>query len=610
MTAVLAMAGCLFKVWSIRWICDDIFITLRYVDHFFRGMGVVFNPGEYVEGYTHPLWLWVLAAVKSIGTDPVVWCVNLGILFCAVVMACAVIWSWRLNPKTYFYLPYTALVLLLHFDFQVWATSGMETMLFAALLASAFTIYFFTSLGDNIRLVLTGFLLTAAVATRPDGALFYILANSLIAGRIIAARLGVKRALGQLLLFNASCLILFVPYLIWKTSYYGHLLPNTFYAKSGGGLIKWAQGVYFLSTYFRAYFSSLLIVVPMAMALALILREFKSHRSFIQSLLNLMQDRSFAATLTALLGIVIYVVVFIVRSGGDFMYARFLVPLMPFMYFSIEWAMVRIFSSRPKALLLATALLPACLIIEVPLRDNFLKPPDETYESFMEHRHQTRGVNDEYWYYTAPIFLGNTMNAIEAQRFMGETLRPYLEGTDASMLLIGHNALAYYAKAPYAIEYFGLTDETIARTPSKLGHDETSFIGHERKADPDYLLERGLDIMSFKPEDHHESWRRVRFLTPNETWLTAVLMTYDRDLWDGIKARWGERVQFIPFTSVLDDYIRNQLPNADPHVVERDYRRFNEFYFLHNQDDAREQPFIRFLMEHGLLGIAAANTSK
>ena len=42
---------------GLRWYCDDAFITLRYADNLLAGRGLVYNEGEYVEGYTPPLWL-------------------------------------------------------------------------------------------------------------------------------------------------------------------------------------------------------------------------------------------------------------------------------------------------------------------------------------------------------------------------------------------------------------------------------------------------------------------------------------------------------------------------------------------------------------------------
>src|ERR1700689_4240051 len=61
----------LYRAIELRWICDDAFITLRYVKNFVEGNGIVYNVGERVEGYTHFLWLMLVAVSKAIGFDPV-----------------------------------------------------------------------------------------------------------------------------------------------------------------------------------------------------------------------------------------------------------------------------------------------------------------------------------------------------------------------------------------------------------------------------------------------------------------------------------------------------------------------------------------------------------
>ena len=49
---------------SVAWfITDDAFISFRYVRNLLDGHGLVFNPGEYVEGYTNFLWVLELAAI-------------------------------------------------------------------------------------------------------------------------------------------------------------------------------------------------------------------------------------------------------------------------------------------------------------------------------------------------------------------------------------------------------------------------------------------------------------------------------------------------------------------------------------------------------------------
>ena len=53
-------------VWlaSVSWfLTDDAFISFRYVHNLLEGHGLVFNPGERVEGYSNFLWVLELAAI-------------------------------------------------------------------------------------------------------------------------------------------------------------------------------------------------------------------------------------------------------------------------------------------------------------------------------------------------------------------------------------------------------------------------------------------------------------------------------------------------------------------------------------------------------------------
>src|SRR5258708_38848078 len=44
------------------WLSDDSYITFRTVDNFVNGYGPVWNVGERVQSYTHPLWMLLLSA--------------------------------------------------------------------------------------------------------------------------------------------------------------------------------------------------------------------------------------------------------------------------------------------------------------------------------------------------------------------------------------------------------------------------------------------------------------------------------------------------------------------------------------------------------------------
>src|SRR5205085_7772430 len=50
-------------------IIDDAFISIRHAENLVRGYGLVYNPGEQIEGYTNFLWVIIIAAVHALGGD-------------------------------------------------------------------------------------------------------------------------------------------------------------------------------------------------------------------------------------------------------------------------------------------------------------------------------------------------------------------------------------------------------------------------------------------------------------------------------------------------------------------------------------------------------------
>jgi len=63
---VLALALFPLAVIVYNHIGEDCFITFRYAEQWLRGRGLVFNPGERVEGYSNFLWLALMAAAKGL----------------------------------------------------------------------------------------------------------------------------------------------------------------------------------------------------------------------------------------------------------------------------------------------------------------------------------------------------------------------------------------------------------------------------------------------------------------------------------------------------------------------------------------------------------------
>ena len=54
---------------SNAWMVDDAYITFRTIDNLASGHGLTWNPGERVQVYTHPLWMFAIALLYLVTSE-------------------------------------------------------------------------------------------------------------------------------------------------------------------------------------------------------------------------------------------------------------------------------------------------------------------------------------------------------------------------------------------------------------------------------------------------------------------------------------------------------------------------------------------------------------
>jgi len=308
------------------WVSDDAYITFRVVDNAAAGLGLRWNPAERVQGYTHPLWLFVLLAGRLVTGELYYTAIAL-----SVVLSVAAAWliAFRLRAA-----PVAAilglLVLTLSRAFVDYATSGLENALSHALLA-AFLVVWFRGPTANGRPRATDDRrqttdhrpssgspappLTCSPA--PLATLSFL--ASLLALNRLDALLIVLPALGWAFWQRRSWRALgwlalgFLPLVAWTAFslfYYGFPFPNTAYAKLATGIAAAdlaRQGMSYLLNSLR-WDPLTLVVIAAAVALAVYRRR--------------------TGGLAIAAGIVLYLL-YVVSIGGDFMSGRFLtLPLL------------------------------------------------------------------------------------------------------------------------------------------------------------------------------------------------------------------------------------------------------------------------------------------
>ncbi len=191
-------------------------------------------------------------------------------------------------------------VLALNPLFAAWACSGMETVLFAALIAGA---AWAMGIDESRRTVvpIAAVVLGVATLVRPEGALFALIAFAAVAlGRD-------KRVESRSMLrWAAAYAAIVAPYMIWRIAYYGSLVPNTFLAKTGRGPERLISGVWCCANF--AEYEGLAFV-----ALCLIGLWTAGPRSAAWRFVR-MALPAFAA--------------YVIWAGGDILHIRFFVHVM------------------------------------------------------------------------------------------------------------------------------------------------------------------------------------------------------------------------------------------------------------------------------------------
>jgi hypothetical protein len=289
--------------WSFT--VEDAFLGFRYARNFARGLGLVYNPGERVEGYTSLTWELLLAGALKLGLDPERVTKWIG----ALAASGALILIWRLSSRLR---PFATAPCLATWLFATavptcaFAPSGMETMLFVLLLLAA------VALAERPA---SGALFALATLTRPEGAIAFAL-------------LGTR---DRKPLRYVSFALPLVAQVAWRHHYYGHFLSQTFWNR--GATLRPALGAHYVGTFLWWELPTL------ALAIAGVVIAWRARSRLALS------GAAFAIVLCA----------YVTASGGDWMPGwRYLAPATPFLFLLADLA-TRTLAERNRASLIAVA---------------------------------------------------------------------------------------------------------------------------------------------------------------------------------------------------------------------------------------------------------------
>lgn len=450
----LALLGALVSfsgmLWP-SWLSDDAFISFHYAQNLVAGHGLVYNPGERVEGYTNFLYTLLAALVIALGGDPVAWAYRSGVGFALALLLLSYGLAARLiGPRWALVaalLLATSQSLLLHSA----RGGGLETGFFALLLLSAVALYLRWLEGGcaSARMgAAVGLTLALATLTRPEGALLlaitglHYLVYDLELAELRRPAALLRRKLGMAALVGPYLLVV-LPFFLWRYSYYGDLLPNTFYAKTGGGLRAVARGLGYSWGFAQTMGGPLLLLALLGWIEPGWRAALRGWRGYLLLLLT------------------IYTAYIIAVGGDHFRGERFFVPLVALI--AILFAdglaqLTRLALRRPALRLIA----PALLVVLLSGYSLYALTRTRSID------HIIRGMDESVWIWR------------EIGWWMADHSEP-----DESIAVLGAGAIAYYGQRT-TVDMLGLTDRYIARV--EVPDMGAGAAGHEKRA-PLYVID-------------------------------------------------------------------------------------------------------------------------
>ncbi len=558
---------------------DDAFIAFRYSRNFAEGHGLVFNLGERVEGYTNFLWTLTLGILHRLTPLEVPQLALVLGLLCfganlLVVARVGRVLTARAGGTSSWHLPLAPLLLALHGVFTDYGTSGLETGA-ASLLVNLGVLWLIDHRGPA-GIATAGAMFIAAALTRPDHGLFYALGGLVVLGErirpLLAACRGDRpgrfrlppfgaawRAGGDALAAYAAPFSVYGVYLLWKLAYYGDIVPNTYYAKSVA-LAWYPQGRIYAATFYLGTQAW----APLLLCLAWFL----------------LRPRHAAARRFKLFFAVSFVAynLYVAKLGGDFMYGRFYVTLVPLYLLAAEVLVHELIPTRSGARRRALRWTAAAVAL------GLLAASTQAVTMIRPHQIRWR-IADEATYHFLNSWRPLSVN--HHQEPVGKFFRRVLKDRGLELVLGtgGPGTVGYHSRLT-VIDVRGLTDAYVAR--QKIGRRTRP--GHEKLAPRKYLLARGVHLLRTNARQqafHPPRWRRLtqvglgRF-QGRDPWQLAH---YDRQLMRRVR-KLAPELRFVNFEVWLDRYIE-ELPYRRRTRVAGDLEWMRSYYFDHNDDSER-----------------------
>ncbi|MEO8211194.1 MAG: hypothetical protein ABI840_11605 [bacterium] len=299
-----------FALNVFRWVIDDLYIYFRYVNNFTNGKGIVYNPGEFVEGFSSFSWFLILSIFKFLNLPLEFSSKITGLVFAFLnlLMLYKICILRSLGRMALI----VCSLMLFNLPFILWSISGFEIMFYVFLLLLCFYKVLRIKINTNEIIVLSAIIFIISLS-RPEGVLFSV------------AFLALTYIISKDYIFTIKIFflysILFGSFLFFRYFYFNDILPNTFYAKMGNNIFGYYEirtyknGLFYIIDFFKhnPQFILFFMLVPFS------LKTLKSNKVFLFTL-----------------ALIFTQFFFVIISGGDWMVQyRFIIPAIPFLSFAL-----------------------------------------------------------------------------------------------------------------------------------------------------------------------------------------------------------------------------------------------------------------------------------
>lgn len=478
--------------WRFNFLVDDAFISFRYARHLAEGHGLVWNIGESppVEGFSNFLWVVVCAGFEALGLSP--------LIGSRVVSALAALWlTWNVARVVAARAgsgisTWSAVFLATLPPIGVWATSGLETMAFAATLFACFEVLArpndAAKPGPARRGLLAASWAALTVLLRADG---FLWVGTALAAAACVRWLDARReasestsssvlntTLRPLIPVALAALLTTLAYVLWRHSYFGEWGPNTARVKVHLDAQALERGAKYVASLGLAVLS-----LPLALVGALVvLRRDRTHLA-APALVFVALSASYLALV-----------------GGDWMMMhRMLVPTLGF----AALAFAALLAATPSKALRAALGAIALMLSVLPSFDVHLAP-----RALRELTHFRWGqeYRTEYEVWRKGVI------DIDDWILVGRALALHTHPGE-SIVLGNIGAFGYFAENLVVHDTHGLTNKA-PLTPANP--DGRGMPGH------DFLVDRGV------------------FDAALPTYFGASIVPADADPLDRVPAKWRE----------------------------------------------------------------------